>query len=536
MNALMPLNMQIRRFANQFREQYAGAFKRDTGRLIEVGAELVPVLSNGGAVLNLDFSLPDRFLARTGVASTIFVRRGADFIRISTSVKKENGERAVGTLLDRSHAGYRALLQGRAYAGYAHLFGQQYITQYDPILDADGNVIAVLYVGINISARRQMGVGVKVSLIAFGLIGAIFLAYLLAIGAAMNALVSVPGSSLAAQISALQLKYGLLALLATSVAAGALFLLLRGMVAKPLQQAMRAAQQLAQGDLTTQVHVGRLDEIGRLMQAMNGVGQGLATVVGSVRRSTEQINRTSDEIAGDNDALTGHAESQASALKQTSVTMQNFTRTVDRNAERADTASRMATQASDRALAGGAVVGQVVVTMEAIRQSAHQVADIIGVIDGIAFQTNLLALNASVEAARAGVEGRGFAVVANEVRTLAQRAATAAREIKALIADAVDKVDNGSVLVDRAGQTMADIVAAVGEVTVIISDIAAASADQSRGIADVNRAIGTMEVITQHTEALVSKSAQAAEGLHRQAGQLGSEVSVFTLALDAPES
>ena len=532
MTSLLPLRLQVRRLARNFVGQFSEAFSADPTLLVQVADEQVPVLRNGATVLNLNFSIPDRFTAETGVGATIFVKRGDDFVRISTSVKKENGERAVGTRLDRSHAGYRALLAGQPYIGYAHLFGQQYMTQYDPILDQQGRVVGVLYVGINVSHRRQLGIGAKVSLLAFALIGVMFAGYLWAVGSAMASLAAIPPASMAAQIEALQWRYGLFAVVAVLVTIALLYAVLQKLVTRPLQIAMSAAQQLAKGDLTTQVHVGQLDEIGRLMQAMNGVGMGLAGVVGSVRTSTTQINLSSDQIGAGNQALLARTETQASVLQQTTTIMQNVTANAERNASHAHDARRVVVAASEQAQDGGAVVGQVVTTMKSIRDSAHKIVDIISVIDGIAFQTNILALNASVEAARAGEQGRGFAVVANEVRTLAQRSAAAAKEIKTLIVDSVDKVDNGSALVDRAGKSMQEIVTSVQNVNAIMTQIAAASVEQSADIAEVSHAVDGMNQVTQVTAEQVAQAHAVATNLRTQAAQLAREVSLFKLAQD----
>lgn len=532
MHSLLPLGYQIRRFAGLLANNFTAPFSLDQDHQIQIGAEATPVLRNGSNILNLDFSVPDRLATQHGVGATIFVKRGDDFIRIATSVKKENGERAVGTLLDRAHAGYRELLAGRPYVGFAQLFGQQYMTQYDPVKDTQGRVIAVLYVGINISKRPQLGIGAKISLITGTVIALIFALYLCAIGAAISSLSNVPGPAIAAQVGQLQMRYGLAALVAVLASVGLLFMMMKKMVTDAVNGATAAAQRLAAGDLTAQVHVGRRDEIGQLLQAMNGVGQGLASVVGSVRKSTDQINLASSEITTGNNDLSARTEAQAAALEQTTATMENFTVTVKRNADHAREASTLVASASDHAVKGGEVVSQVVATMGSIKESSRKIVEIIHVIDGIAFQTNILALNASVEAARAGEQGRGFAVVATEVRNLAQRSAAAAKEIKLLIADSVEKVDNGNVLVNRAGTTMQDIVSSVSSVTRIMNEIATASAEQSNDIEEVNRAVVDMDDMTQKTAALVEQAAAAAESLHEQAEQLSKEVGIFKLAQD----
>ncbi|WP_081768841.1 methyl-accepting chemotaxis protein [Herbaspirillum sp. RV1423] len=316
-------------------------------------------------------------------------------------------------------------------------------------------------------------------------------------------------------------------MLATSVAVlYALYVLIK----KQLDQSLVAAEKLATGDLTAKLAVERDDEIGRLMGAINGIGEGLASVVGNVRTGTETINVASREIATGNADLSNRTESQASSLEETASSMEELTSTVRQNADNARQANSLVTSASELALKGGKVVGDVVVTMGSIKESSSKIVDIISVIDGIAFQTNILALNAAVEAARAGEQGRGFAVVASEVRSLAQRSASAAKEIKELIGDSVGKVDAGGKLVDEAGATMGEIVTSVKHVADIMGEITAASQEQSTGIEEVNRAITQMDEITQQNAALVEQAAAAAESLQEQAGLLAQAVSVFKLS------
>ncbi|WP_432240259.1 methyl-accepting chemotaxis protein [Herbaspirillum robiniae] len=307
-----------------------------------------------------------------------------------------------------------------------------------------------------------------------------------------------------------------------------LFVLIRSQ----LERGSKAAEQLATGDLRVTLAVERDDEIGRLMGAINGIGQGLARVVSTVRHSTETINVAAREIATGNMDLSSRTESQASSLEETASSMEELTTTVQQNAANAREANQLANSASELANRGGEVVGNVVQTMESIKASSGKIADIISVIDGIAFQTNILALNAAVEAARAGEQGRGFAVVASEVRSLAQRSATAAKEIKELIGDSVEKVDAGGKLVDQAGVTMDEIVNAVRHVAGIMHDITTASEEQSAGIAQVNDAINQMEAITQQNAALVEEAAAAAGSLREQSDSLMQDVSVFKLTED----
>jgi methyl-accepting chemotaxis protein len=310
-------------------------------------------------------------------------------------------------------------------------------------------------------------------------------------------------------------------------------------ISRPLNEAVRIAESVAAGDLTQEIDVHSNDETGKLMQAMKAMNDSLVNIVGQVRTGTETIAVASREIASGNADLSSRTESQASSLEETASSMEELTSTVKQNAENARQANQLVVSTADVAVRGGQVVGKVVDTMASIKESSRKIADIIGVIDGIAFQTNILALNAAVEAARAGEQGRGFAVVASEVRSLAQRSAGAAKEIKALIEDSVGKVDNGGKLVDEAGKTMDEIVTSVKRVTDIMSEIAAASSEQSSGIEQVNQAISQMDEATQQNSALVEEAAAAAESLQNQAGQLAQAVSVFKLdgmAYNPPEA
>jgi methyl-accepting chemotaxis protein-1 (serine sensor receptor) len=304
--------------------------------------------------------------------------------------------------------------------------------------------------------------------------------------------------------------------------------LVRGIV-RPLEEAVRIAGAVADGDLTQSIDVKSNDETGRLMRALKEMNDGLVKIVGQVRGGTDTIATASGEIAAGNLDLSSRTEQQAGALEETASSMEELTSTVRQNADNARQANALAVSASEVAGKGGAVVAQVVDTMRAIDASSTKIADIIGVIDGIAFQTNILALNAAVEAARAGEQGRGFAVVASEVRNLAQRSAAAAKEIKALIDDSVQTVNHGSELVEQAGATMADIVHSVSRVTDIMAEITAASQEQTAGIEQVNSAITQMDQTTQQNAALVEEASAAAQALQEEASRLAQAVGTFRL-------
>ncbi len=322
-----------------------------------------------------------------------------------------------------------------------------------------------------------------------------------------------------------------LALLATAIAVLCGVLITRGVLralgAEP-DALSKAASKVASGDLSSIAGAGAAPA-GSVLASLSAMQQNLASIVTKVRGATDSISTGTSEIAMGNVDLSQRTEEQASALQQTAATMEEFTSTIRNNAENAKVADQLAINASAVATQGGEVVSKVVDTMKAINDSSRKISDIIGVIDGIAFQTNILALNAAVEAARAGEQGRGFAVVATEVRNLAQRSATAAKEIKALINESVEKVSMGTSLVDQAGRTMAEVVGAIKRVSDIVGEISSASAEQSSGVAQIGQAVNQMDQATQQNAALVEEGAAAAQSLELQAKQLTEAVQAFKL-------
>ncbi len=300
-------------------------------------------------------------------------------------------------------------------------------------------------------------------------------------------------------------------------------------ISRPLQEAVIIAQNVSAGDLTSKIEVKSRDELGQLMQALKTMNDNLLQIVSDVRQGTDTIATASSEIASGNLDLSTRTEQQAGSLQETASAMEQLTATVKQNADNAIEANQLAETASNIAIKGGAVVSRVVATMASINESSKKVVDIIGVIDGIAFQTNILALNAAVEAARAGEQGRGFAVVASEVRSLAQRSASAAKEIKELIGDSVGKVEAGAALVDEAGVTMGEILDSVKRVTGIMGDISSASREQTMGIEQINNAIAQMDQVTQQNAALVEEAAAAAASMQSQTSNLANVVAVFKL-------
>ena len=578
----------------------AKAFEQDLNGKIELGTsnitvkdQTTPALLFNGKPLNLDFDVVDRFTQATGAVATVFVRRGDDFVRVTTSLKTEKGERAVGTLLDRAHPGYKLVLDGSSFVGLATLFGRQYMTQYDPIKDSAGKVIGINFIGLDFSdylvTLKNAIRGLKIGQAGYFYVldarpganygrlivhpareGDIVLdskdsdgrEFIKEILERKNGFIRYPwiNTSLGEtrsrdkivsfaylknwnwiiaggtyideygdEVGVLRRNYSLLGVLIVVFISAAIFMIIRKMVIRPLVQAKDVAMTIAGGDLTKTQDVARRDELGDLLQAMNAINQGLTQAVAQVRRSSDGVAVASTEIAQGNTDLSGRTESQASALQQTSASMTQLGETVQRNAENARHAKSLAASASLVAVKGGDVVAKVVDTMKGIHDSSQKIADIIGVIDGIAFQTNILALNAAVEAARAGEQGRGFAVVASEVRVLAGRSAQAAREIKSLITASVERAEQGTALVDEAGATMGEIVSSIKRVSDIMTDISQAGVAQSEGVAQVGEAIGQMDQATQQNAVLVEQMAASAMSLDTQAQELVRAVSAFKL-------
>jgi methyl-accepting chemotaxis protein-2 (aspartate sensor receptor) len=578
-------------FGKIFTAGLPGEFTLDAGTTVDIGGKQVPVLKVDGKPLNLDFSAPDKFTKETGGNATIFAALGEDFVRVTTSVRKENGDRAVGTVLDRASPAYALLRAGKPYVGLVTLFGKQTITDYEPVRDASGKIIGVLYVGVDISADlaalkeriRRMKVGdtgyfyvlnavpgknygeliVHPSKEGQNILGsrdASGREFVREILESKEGVTSYPWQNagdaeprtrvvaytlfkdwnwliaggayeeeIVHEAAALRNRAIVSGLVALAIFALILQAVIKRVVTRPLTEARDAAVRIAQGDLTVALHSSRRDEIGRLAGAMNDISKGLSGVVGQVRSGAEQIANASNEISSGNLDLCSRTEQQAATLAVTANSMQDLTQTVRQTAGDAQQANQLALNTSIVAQEGGRMVKQVIERMEAIKQSSGRIGDIIGVIDGIAFQTNILALNAAVEAARAGEQGRGFAVVASEVRSLAQRSAAAAKEIKGLIEASGAEVDAGSRLVQEAGTTMAEVLSSAEQVTGIMSRISSASTEQSGGIEHINRAIGEMDQVTQHNAALVEEASAAAQAMQEQAEQLARAVRLFKL-------
>jgi methyl-accepting chemotaxis protein-2 (aspartate sensor receptor) len=581
-------DMALQAYAT-FRQQFA-----PTLSLVD---EKQGTLTSYGAMLNDDTGPVDRFaIDNPGGVATVFVKQGDDFRRITTSVKKENGERAVGTLLDRKHPGYGPLMQGQRYVGTATLFGKPYMTVYEPALDDRKKVVGVYFIGLDVgNAHKQIAQlvqssklydsggtyvvnlrqpGADAKLVFHASAAGKTLGEVLGDGAAKWAErlqraaasgerlddapgVLVPGDRAkrfavampigdtgwvavsevveSEMMAGVRNKIALVGLLIVLGAVAMVFGLwwFARRIGEPLRALLDDVAAIGSGELTRRIASPRRDEVGAITRALDAMREQLRTSMLSVHQAADSIRTASTEIASGNADLSARTEQAASNLQQAASSMEQLTGTVAHSADAAAQANQLASSASAVASKGGEVVAQVVSTMDDIHASSRKIADIIGVIDGIAFQTNILALNAAVEAARAGEQGRGFAVVAGEVRSLAQRSAEAAKEIKALIGTSVDKVETGSKLVADAGATMNEIVASVQRVSDIIGEISAAAREQSSGLGQVNAAVADLDRMTQQNAALVEQSAAAAESLKEQARRLADVVATFKLGATA---
>ncbi|WP_326533162.1 methyl-accepting chemotaxis protein [Pseudorhodoferax sp.] len=544
-----------------------------------------------GKPLAGDFERVDRFARTTGGVATVFARQGDDFLRVATSLTKQDGSRAVDTLLGTQHPAYARMLAGESYVGPAVLFGVPYMSRYQPVRDAAGQVVGILFIGFNMQGLRQELVTLTEEKRFLGDGGlylldpgrtpadALLLAHPSAKGrklaellapaqaeAVLAALATAPdgvlrgqpavqnparddpvsvgvrsaatgwwvvaeasrAQTLAAHNATLAWLWGLM--LAAVVLMGlGMRLLLHRTVGQPLRELNAQVAAIAQGDLSQPVPAGRQDDLGLLAHGIDSMRQQLAHTITEVRSVSAGVDTASAEVSSGSRDLAHRTEQSAAQLEETAGALEQLTASMNQSADAAAQGSQLV-QASDRAVQQGhATVQQVVGTMAQIREASGAIGAITNTIDSIAFQTNILALNAAVEAARAGEQGRGFAVVASEVRQLAQRSAEAAKQIKALITASGEQVQDGAARAEQAGRAMGEILDSVGRVSGLIGDIAAAARQQAQGVRQINAAVAQLDQSTQQNAALVEQSSAAAESLRDQARRLVQQVANFRL-------
>ncbi len=581
---------------NTNREMVHGAmkgFQRYFVATMQLDAATGELRSYGGLV-NGDYGPVDKFASETGGVAAVYARKGEDFVSVTTSVKNAEGQRALDVALPRTDPAWAAAAKGEPYTGLVKVQDKSYMGYWLPAKDAAGQVVALLFIGNDVGIFHSMlqkqvqqtrffeHGGVYVIAPGAELAQARFIYHPSAAGRRvldvdaqalpfLQALADAPegyvrharalldpatpdawalmrktgagwwvvaevsdAEAMAGQRSTNAALWALMGLALALLGVGLLVMLRRG-VSRPLGSLTRAITAVAQGDLTQSFATSRSDEIGALVREVEGMRQRYVQMLRQVRQAADSIAIASAEIASGNQDLSARTEQTAGSLAETAQSMEQFTATVQQSADAARQANQLASSAAEVAARGGQAVGEVVSTMEGINTASRQIADIIQVIDSIAFQTNILALNAAVEAARAGEQGRGFAVVAGEVRALAGRSGEAAREIRQLIQASVDQVASGTRLVQHAGSTMGEIVGSVQRVGDIVGEISAAAAEQASGIGQVNQSVGQLDQMKQQNAALVEQSAAAALSLREQAARLAAAVQVFKLA-DAPQA
>ena len=556
----------------------------DQAQRREINGISVPLLKGGESDLHENNAIVDDFLTRTGAIATLFVRSGDDFVRVATSLRKENGDRAIGTKLDKASPAFAPALKGETYRGLALLFGKRYITQYQPVKDNNGNTIAILFVGVDITHSweimrskilgRQLGDSGRfyvldrnngknygnylfhpseegkrpqwderdLNTVLQQTTGTLeqqrpdghrqMLSWITVPGWNWTVVGEVDKAALLNDVNTLRNQF-LIAGLVLSLLFAALFVVIvRRWLTRPLRDAIGLASRYASGDLRASLEVKRQDEVGQLIDAINGIGNGLHAIVLQVRESASDIHHGTNALAADSSEISEQINKQASSVEETSASMEQLAATLQQNAASMEEMQSLVNETAREVQKGGITVEEAVATMDAIRTASQRIADITHVIESIAFQTNILALNAAVEAARAGEHGKGFAVVAQEVRALAARSANAVKEIDELTSDTLKKVHEGHTLSNNTRQAMGSITAHMNHINQLVNEINNASHEQSAGINQVNIAMTHIGEATHINAGRVSRSEQTAGTLREKGAHLTEVVRLFSLKTD----
>ncbi|BBE80017.1 MULTISPECIES: methyl-accepting chemotaxis protein [Phytobacter] len=556
----------------------------DQAQRREINGISVPLLKGGDSDLHENNAIVDDFLTRTGAIATLFVRSGDDFVRVATSLRKENGDRAIGTKLDKASPAFAPALKGETYRGLALLFGKRYITQYQPVKDNNGNTIAILFVGVDITHSweimrskilgRQLGDSGRfyvldrnngknygnylfhpseegkrpqwderdLNTVLQQTTGTLeqqrpdghrqMLSWITVPGWNWTVVGEVDKAALLNDVNTLRNQF-LIAGLVLSLLFAALFVVIvRRWLTRPLRDAIGLASRYASGDLRASLEVKRQDEVGQLIDAINGIGNGLHAIVLQVRESASDIHHGTNALAADSSEISEQINKQASSVEETSASMEQLAATLQQNAANMEEMQSLVNETAREVQKGGITVEEAVATMDAIRTASQRIADITHVIESIAFQTNILALNAAVEAARAGEHGKGFAVVAQEVRALAARSANAVKEIDELTSDTLKKVHEGHTLSNNTRQAMDSITAHMNHINQLVNEINNASHEQSAGVNQVNIAMTHIGEATHINAGRVSRSEQTAGTLREKGAHLTEVVRLFSLKTD----
>lgn len=533
------------------------------GDSVTVGSETVPNLILGGKPQAKDSTLVDNVKSVMGVTATLFVKRENDFIRVSTNVMKDDGQRAVGTHLDPKGKAIAAIRDGRAFYGQVDILGKPYITGYEPIYDKNKNIIGVWYVGYPVSTLAQLGETIsKTKILENGFVALLdshdkllfksnnvsseIVETLLQQKNAPLAgkwkiiktpfspwdfalIVAYPFSDIDKKITKAILMVVLFGVLITGLLIAFLYFLVSTTVLRPIKTTIEIANHLAKGDLTHTIETTSGDETGKLHESMQDMVKNLKKVVHLTSRASGQLSIASDQIAEANQSFSQRLTEQAASIEETSATMEEMSASIKHTADNAREANKLAQNSKTIAESGSHVMGSTIGAMDEINRSSQRIGTISTVIEEIAFQTNLLALNAAVEAARAGEHGKGFAVVASEIRNLAQRTKQSAKEITDLIEDSAEKTVRGVTLAQELSKKLEEISSSVKRVADLMDEVSAAAQEQASGINQINTAMSQIDQTTQQNASFVEETASAAEQLAAQAKELIALVSFFTV-------